>query len=265
MFHIDPYHALRGEMNSETAENENKEIQLSVVVPVFNEIDNVTPLVDEIVAALSGRYAYEIIYVDDGSSDGTQELLVSLESSNPAFRFVCHQKNAGQSAAIATGVAHARGLLIATLDGDGQNDPADIPKLVDALNRGGRERLHNILVVGRRRKRQDTWIRRISSRVANGVRSRMLNDNTPDTGSGLKVFSRQTFLELPKFDHMHRFLPALVIRNGGQVISIEVNHRQRKRGTSKYGIHNRLWVGIVDLIGVMWLQRRAICPEVKDR
>jgi dolichol-phosphate mannosyltransferase len=252
-------------MNSEPAENKNKEIQLSVVVPVFNEIDNVTPLVGEIVAALSDRYAYEIIYVDDGSSDGTPELLASLERSNPAFRFVCHQKNAGQSAAIATGVTHARGLLIATLDGDGQNDPADIPKLVDALNRGGREALHNTLVVGRRRKRRDAWIRRISSRVANGVRSRMLKDNTPDTGSGLKVFSRQTFLDLPRFDHMHRFLPALVIRNRGRVISIEVNHRQRTRGTSKYGIHNRLWVGIVDLVGVMWLQRRAIYPDLKDR
>lgn len=258
-------HALRGEMDAETAQNENNTMQLSVVVPVFNEIDNVTPLIDEIISALSNRYAYEILYVDDGSSDGTPELLASLERTKTAFRFVCHQKNAGQSAAIATGVAHARGTLIATLDGDGQNDPADIPKLVDALNRGGPDRLDNTLVVGRRRKRRDTWVRRISSRLANGVRSRMLGDNTPDTGSGLKVFSRQTFLDLPRFDHMHRFLPALVIRNRGRVISIEVNHRQRKRGTSKYGIHNRLWVGIVDLIGVMWLQRRAICPEVKDR
>jgi dolichol-phosphate mannosyltransferase len=250
-------------MTSETAEYENKEKRLSVVVPVFNEIGNIASLVDEIRTALSGRYAYEIIYVDDGSSDGTFELLQNLEQSNPDFRFVCHRKNAGQSAAIATGVTNARGHLIATLDGDGQNDPADIPKLVEALIKSGKEGLHNTLVVGRRRKRRDSRVRRISSRVANGVRSRMLKDNTPDTGSGLKVFSRQTFMQLPRFDHMHRFLPALVIRNKGQVISIEVNHRQRKRGVSKYGIHNRLWVGIVDLIGVMWLQRRPINPEVK--
>jgi glycosyltransferase involved in cell wall biosynthesis len=254
-------------MNSETTENQvlSSGIQLSVVVPVFNEKENITPLVDEIIAIVEGRYTYEIIYVDDGSTDGTPELLASLAHRHPVFRYVCHQGNAGQSAAIVSGVAHARGQLIVTLDGDGQNDPADIPKLVSVLYRDGQEGRDNTLVVGRRRKRRDTWIRRISSRLANGVRSRLLKDATPDTGSGLKVFSRQTFLNLPRFDHMHRFLPALVMRNKGRVISIEVNHRERRRGTSKYGIHNRLWVGIVDLMGVMWLQRRAICPEIKKR
>lgn len=252
-------------MNSDTAEcrSASNGTQLSVVVPVFNEIDNLIPLVGEIASSLDGRYAYEILFVDDGSMDGTPEQLKSMSKEVPALKCVCHLHNAGQSAATVTGVVHARGAIIVTLDGDGQNDPTDIPKLVDALQQEDPEGRRNTLVVGRRRKRQDTWVRRVSSRLANGVRSRLLKDNTPDTGSGLKVFYRHAFLELPKFDHMHRFLPALFLRNGGQAISIEVNHRERKRGSSKYGIHNRLWVGIVDLLGMMWLQRRAIRPEIK--
>lgn len=241
------------------------QVQISIVVPVYNEKENISPLVDEITNALERRYPYEIVYVDDGSRDGTPDLLMSLTRRNPAMRHICHDGNFGQSAALATGVIHAQGRIIATLDGDGQNDPADIPKLVEVLEQAGGEGMDNILVVGRRRKRRDSWVRRISSRLANGVRSRLLKDNTPDTGSGLKVFSRQTFMELPKFDHMHRFLPALVIRNKGKVISIEVNHRERLLGESKYGISNRLWVGIVDLIGVMWLQRRPICADIKKR
>jgi dolichol-phosphate mannosyltransferase len=241
-------------------------IQLSVVVPVFNEIENVSPLVDEIAFVLEGgRYAYEILFVDDGSTDGTPERLASTVLKMPTLNYVSHQHNCGQSAATVTGVVQARGAIIATLDGDGQNDPSDIPQLVDALQQEDPEGLLRTLVVGRRRKRRDTWVRRISSRLANGVRSSLLKDNTPDTGSGLKVFYRHAFLELPVFDHMHRFLPALFLRNGGRVISIEVNHRERKRGSSKYGIHNRLWVGIVDLMGMMWLQRRTVRPEIKER
>lgn len=249
-------------------QNQAATAELSVIVPVFNEADNIEPLVAEIQEALDGAINYEILYVDDGSNDGTLELLEKLDAKIPCFRFVAHEGNFGQSAAMATGVKSARGALIATLDGDGQNDPADIPKLLDCLEAQGEELNNRTLVVGRRKKRRDTWLKRLSSRIANGVRARMLKDETPDTGSGLKVFPRDLFLELPMFDHMHRFLPALVLRNQGRVISVEVNHRQRTRGKSKYGLHNRLWVGIVDMIGVMWLQRRPLCPsnrESRDR
>jgi dolichol-phosphate mannosyltransferase len=250
---------------AKTDQDGTAQVQISVVVPVYNEKENIPPLVDEITNSLEGRYPYEIVYVDDGSLDGTSDLLMSLTRQIPVMRYIRHDGNFGQSAALATGVIHAQGRIIATLDGDGQNDPADIPKLVQVLEQAGDEGMDNILVVGRRRKRRDSRVRRISSRLANGVRSRLLKDNTPDTGSGLKVFSRQTFMELPKFDHMHRFLPALVIRNRGKVISTEVNHRERLLGESKYGISNRLWVGIVDLLGVMWLQRRPICADIKKR
>lgn len=235
-------------------------VELTVVVPVYNEKENILPLVKEIRKALEGKFAYEILYVDDGSSDGTPQLLDNIAREFPFFRCVCHRRNAGQSAAVATGVRSARGRLIATLDGDGQNDPADIPALMKRLLQARADGARDILVVGHRRKRKDTWLKRLSSRIANGVRSRLLKDDTPDTGSGLKVFARRTFLDLPAFDHMHRFLPALVMRNKGNVLSVQVNHRQRTRGKSKYGLHNRLWVGIVDMIGVMWLQRRPLVP-----
>ncbi len=254
-------------MNQIVAESQNSAaaVMLSVVVPVYNEMENIEPLVAEIRDALDGLIGYEILYVDDGSSDGSLALLEKLTSEIPHFRFVAHDGNFGQSAAMATGVMSARGELIATLDGDGQNDPADIPKLLGCLSMQAGERIDRVLVVGRRKKRRDTWLKRISSRIANGVRSRMLNDDTPDTGSGLKVFARSLFLALPMFDHMHRFLPALVIRNQGKVISVEVNHRLRMLGTSKYGLHNRLWVGIVDMLGVMWLQRRSVRAPIKER
>jgi dolichol-phosphate mannosyltransferase len=240
-------------------------VALSVIIPVFNETENIEPLVEEIRDALDGVLDYEIVYVDDGSSDGSFEKLKMLADRIPSLRFVAHDGNFGQSAAVATGVKAARGDLIATLDGDGQNDPADIPKLVECLKAQGGSGMGNVLVVGRRKKRRDSWLKRISSRIANGVRSRMLNDKTPDTGSGLKVFARSMFLSLPMFDHMHRFLPALVMRNQGRVISVEVNHRLRRQGTSKYGLHNRLWVGIVDMFGVMWLLRRPIRPIIKEK
>jgi dolichol-phosphate mannosyltransferase len=254
-------------MNQLVTENRNETaaVELSVVVPVYNEVENIKPLVAEIQDVLEGMITYEILYVDDGSSDGSFALLEKLTAEIACFRFVAHDGNFGQSTAMATGVKSARGDLIATLDGDGQNDPADIPKLVNRLKAIEGSRMDQVLVVGRRIKRRDTWLKRISSRIANGVRSRMLKDETPDTGSGLKVFSRSLFLALPWFDHMHRFLPALVIRNQGNVISVEVNHRPRKLGISKYGLHNRLWVGIVDMLVVVWLQRRPILPKIKDR
>ena len=236
--------------------------RLSVVVPVKNEQDNVEPLVREIVAALSGTAEFEIIYVNDGSNDQTQAVLDRLKAELPMLRSIRHRASCGQSQAVTTGVRAARYEWIATLDGDGQNDPADIPALLAKLSEP--EQPDNLeLLAGWRTRRNDTCLRRLSSKVANGVRSRMLKDNTPDTGCGLKVFARETFLRLPNFDHIHRFLPALVIRGGGAVVSVPVNHRSRERGTSKYGLHNRLWVGIVDLFGVAWLQRRVRLPQIE--
>ena len=236
---------------------------LSVVVPVHNEVENIEPLIAEIMATLEGVERYEIIYINDCSRDSTLERLTSLDQKFEVLRVLTHQKQSGQSAAIRTGVKAARGDLIATLDGDGQNDPADIPKLLKAY----REQAvadARILIAGFRARRQDSFIKRLSSKIANGIRSSLLGDAIPDTGCGLKIFRREDFLDLPSFDHMHRFLPALMIRNGGQVISVEVSHRPREHGKSKYGTLDRLWVGIMDLIGVMWLKRRPINPSVNS-
>ena len=222
--------------------------EVSVVVPVCNEVENVGPLAREIAAALEGRI-FEAIFVDDGSTDGTADALRALQGEIPGLRLLRHSFRAGQSAAVCTGVRHARAPWIATLDGDGQNDPADIPALL-----AERERAE--LVMGNRVERRDTWLRHAQSRVANGVRGRLLGDGTPDTGCGIKVMHRETFMDLPRFDHMHRFLPALFLRAGKRVVSVPVKHRPRERGTSKYGLFDRLWVGIVDIFGVMWLRRR---------
>lgn len=236
---------------------------LSVVVPVKNEAANIEPLIREIQAATEKLTAYEIIYVDDGSNDATLVELKRMAASVPQLRILRHRESCGQSTAITTGVLAASHGWIATLDGDGQNDPADIPKLLQRLRAtSSNENLH--MLAGWRANRRDTWLRRFSSKVANGVRSSLLHDATPDTGCGLKVFSREAFLRLPYFDHMHRFLPALVQRQGGRVESVVVNHRPRERGTSKYGLHNRLWVGIVDLFGVGWLMRRAKRPDIQS-
>jgi dolichol-phosphate mannosyltransferase len=236
-------------------------LDVSVVIPVCNEQDNVRPLAREIHAALEGRYRYETIFVDDGSTDGTADAVrAARRDGMPEIRLVRHALRSGQSAAVATGVREARAPWIATLDGDGQNDPADIPSLLEAARTAASPRLR--LVMGNRTTRRDTWLRRLSSRVANGVRRWMLKDGTPDTGCGIKVFDRAVFMDMPRFNHMHRFMPALFQREGFEVVSVPVNHRERTRGTSKYGLHNRLWVGIVDLFGVMWLIRRA-SPRVR--
>ena len=231
--------------------------RLSVVVPVRNEADNIRPLIEEIRAALTGVVDYEIVYVNDGSTDGTALHLKEMQRECPQLRVIRHALSCGQSTAVLSGVKAARGDWIATLDGDGQNDPADIPKLLAALDEG-------VELVGgnRRQKRRDSLIKRVSSVVANSVRSRLLHDSTPDTGCGLKLIRRDVFLDLPYFDHMHRFLPALVIRHGGRVASVAVNHRPRERGRSNYGTLDRLVVGVIDLFGVMWLQRRAKRPQV---
>lgn len=236
---------------------------LSVVVPVHNEADNVAPLWEEIQAALADAGTFEGIFVDDGSNDATLEILGSLAARSPNLRILHHRRCCGQSAALASGIRAARGAVIATLDGDGQNDPADIPRLLDEWRQRGSTDL-GVLVTGHRRRRKDSGWRKFSSRVANAVRGRLLRDNTPDTGCGLKVFSRELFLKMPYFDHMHRFLPALARRAGCPVLSVEVGHRPRLRGQSKYGTWQRLWVGIWDLLGVMWLQTRASLPEVAE-
>ena len=236
--------------------------ELAVVVPVHDEAENIGPLVDEIVTALDGRVDYEIVYVDDGSDDDTPRRLRDIAARGPRLRHVRHQRRAGQSAAIATGVRRARAPVIATLDGDGQNDPGDILRLLSILEDSGER--HRLMVVGRRAKRQDSWLKRAASRVANAVRARLLKDGTPDTGCGLKVFERAAFLEMPAFDHMHRFLPALMVRQGGRVVSVPVNHRARTHGVSSYGVWDRLWIGIADLAGVMWLQRRGSAPIIAD-
>jgi dolichol-phosphate mannosyltransferase len=228
--------------------------ELSVVVPVCNEAENVEPLAREIHAALNSR-DYEMIFIDDGSTDATAAILQRLKAELPALRVLRHSFRSGQSAAVASGVRAARAAWIATLDGDGQNDPADIPRLIaardDNANRGVQ-----LFMGNRKASRKDTAFRRLQSSIANGVRSSLLGDGTPDTGCGIKLFSRELFLDLPRFDHMHRFLPALFMRHGARVVSVPVSHRARTRGTSKYGMLNRLWVGIVDIAGVMWLRRR---------
>ena len=230
--------------------------EVSVVIPVCNEDENVLPLAREIHAALAGRYTFETIFVDDGSTDATAQAVLGARAVGmPEVRLLRHAVRSGQSAAVATGVRHARAPWVATLDGDGQNDPADIPKLLAAVVGNPNRKLR--LVMGNRSTRRDTWLRRLSSRIANGVRGSLLNDGTPDTGCGIKVFDRAVFLDVPRFNHMHRFMPALFQREGCDVVSVPVNHRSRTRGKSKYGLHNRLWVGIVDLFGVMWLIRRA--------
>lgn len=239
-------------------------MNLSVVIPVCNESDNVGPLAREIQAALRGRVSFEIIFVDDGSTDDTAAAVCAARDAGiPEIRLLQHSRRSGQSAAVCTGVRAARADWVATLDGDGQNDPADIPVLLDALQRG-EESLR--LIMGNRTTRRDTWLRRMSSRVANAVRGGLLRDGTPDTGCGIKLMHRATFLELPRFNHMHRFLPALYQRAGAKVISVPVRHRPRTKGTSKYGLHNRLWVGIVDLFGVRWLIVRNPPPvQISER
>jgi len=224
------------------------------VVPVCNEAENVEPLAREIDAALNNR-SYEMIFVDDGSTDDTAAILKKLKSSLPALRVLSHSFRSGQSAAVASGVRAARAPWVATLDGDGQNDPADIPKLI-ATRDAPEGRGVQLFMGNRKASRKDTAFRKLQSSVANGVRSSLLGDGTPDTGCGIKLFSREVFMDLPRFDHMHRFLPALFQRHGARVISVPVSHRSRTRGTSKYGMLNRLWVGVVDIGGVMWLRRR---------
>lgn len=235
--------------------------ELSVVVPVHNERDNILPLLGEIASALRGVLDFEIVYVDDLSGDDTLAVLNAAKPQFPELRILRHLSQCGQSTAVRNGIKAARGAWIATLDGDGQNDPADIPKLLQT-----RSQTNPMvkLFAGWRVNRRDSVIKRFSSKFANSVRSRLLKDATPDTGCGIKLFERALFLDLPYFDHMHRYLPALVQRAGYQVQSVPVNHRPRTQGQSKYGIGNRLWVGITDLRGVSWLIKRSKRTAVEE-
>src|SRR6516225_2618528 len=235
---------------------------VSVVVPVRNEAGNVAPLVAEIAAALGDGAAFEIVYVNDGSVDNTQAQLFELMNTRPWLRQIKHDSSCGQSAAIRSGVAHARAPVVVTLDGDGQNDPAFIPQLVRALAAGA-PRLG--LVSGQRTARKATSFKKLQSRLANAVRGAVLRDGTRDTGCGLKAFPRDVFLALPYFDGLHRFLPALVRREGYDIGYVEVVDRLRRTGMSNYGMWDRLWIGILDLAGVWWLiRRRKRVPQASE-
>ncbi len=233
---------------------------ISVVVPVFDEAGAAPALAREIAQAFKGR-AYELIFVDDASRDGTRAALKALSTEIPQMRVLAHRRNSGQSRSIRSGILAARGAVIVTLDGDGQNDPADAPGLVDALLGGPPELA---LVGGERVKRQDSQAKKIASKIGNGVRKRLLNDTANDTGCGLKAFRREAFLRLPYFDHIHRYLPALMQREGYQTAFRPVGHRHRQTGQSKYTNLGRLWASLSDLLGVIWLQARARNPGGVD-
>ncbi len=226
---------------------------VSIVVPVRNEAENIAPLIAEIGAALDARWAYEIIYVNDGSTDATTERLAAIMKQHGNLRQINHAVSSGQSAAVRSGVRAARGTIVATLDGDGQNNPAFLPDLIAAIENGS-ERVG--LAAGQRVGRKDTGFKKIQSRIANGVRNAILRDGTRDTGCGLKAFRREVFLMMPYFDGLHRFLPALVRREGYEIAYVDVTDRPRRSGVSNYGFFDRLWIGIMDLVGVWWLIRR---------
>lgn len=235
---------------------------VSVVVPVRNEAGNIAPLVAEIAAALDGQWRFEVVYVNDGSSDGTEAELKRLMGLHPFLRRVRHKQSCGQSCAVRSGVAATRAPLVVTLDGDGQNDPAFIPAMVRALE-GGAPRVG--LIAGQRKGRKASGFKKLQSRIANAVRGAVLRDGTRDTGCGLKAFRRDVFMSLPYFDGLHRFLPALVRREGYTIGYVDVVDRPRGAGVSNYGMWDRLWVGIMDLAGVWWLiRRKKRIPEISE-
>jgi dolichol-phosphate mannosyltransferase len=240
-------------MSSDLSASEAAVVDVSIVVPVRNEQGNVAPLIAEIAAALDGRWPFEIIYVNDGSTDATPLRLAELMQSRGNLRRIDHAASCGQSAAVRTGVRQARGAIVATLDGDGQNNPAFLPNLIAAIESGG----HGVgLAAGQRVGRKDTGFKKMQSKIANAVRNAILKDGTRDTGCGMKAFRRDVFLSMPYFDGLHRFLPALVRREGFDIAYVDVIDRPRHSGVSNYGFFDRLWIGIMDLAGVWWLIRR---------
>lgn len=241
--------------------NKGNDIVFSVVIPVHNEAGNIASLLREVRKVLADVGEHEVVCVNDGSSDGTMAELLAVAEDIPRLRILAHEGRCGQSAALRTGVNAARGAWIVTIDGDGQDDPASIPDLINALPHSGAT---SVMVCGHRVSRQDDFSRRLSSLLARAGRAILLGDSTPDAGCGLKIFSRKAFQELPFFDHMHRFLPALMRGSGAVVLSVPVKHRPRAHGDSHYGVGNRLWTTIADLFGVMWLQRRMRLPKAKE-
>lgn len=236
---------------------------ISVIIPAYNEQENLETLINGISQALGDVNDLEIMIVDDCSTDNTQEKCATLKPSYPGLTYLRHTKNSGQSASVLTGVKHARFELIATLDGDGQNPPSEIRKLMEAYQQYS-DNKSKALFAGHRQGRQDPWIKLISSKIANHIRRKLLRDDCPDTGCGLKLFHKTTFLELPHFNHMHRFLPALFKRNGYNVVNVPILHAPRQFGVSKYNTLGRLRVGIVDLFGVAWLARRPCNPSIEE-
>ena len=226
---------------------------VSIVVPVRNEAENIVPLIEEIAAALDGRWVYEIVYVNDGSTDATADRLATAMKQRPNLRQLRHAASGGQSAAVRSGVRAAHGAIVATLDGDGQNNPAFLPELIAAVENGG---ARVGLAAGQRVGRKDTGFKKFQSRAANAIRNAILHDGTRDTGCGLKAFRREMFLMMPYFDGLHRFLPALMRREGYEIAYVDVVDRPRRSGVSNYGFFDRLWIGIMDLAGVWWLIRR---------
>ncbi|MFH1156701.1 MAG: glycosyltransferase family 2 protein [Pseudomonadota bacterium] len=243
--------------------NNSPSPELSVVVPFFNEEDCLVPVVRELLAVMNRDFpkSWELLLVDDGSSDRTPELLDGFSDQDPQIRAVHLMPNSGQSAAMEAGFSLARGRFIAVLDGDGQNDPADILLLLKAIEKTGVD-----MMCGIRRNRADSLVRKVSSRIANRIRSAILKDNITDVGCSIRVFRRQCLMKVPFFRNAHRFFPALMIRAGYTVDEMPVNHRPRIQGTSKYGlgINSRLWVGIADLAGVYWLTRRKLIYEIRE-
>lgn len=249
---------------TEIPRGRSRDPSISIVIAVMDEELAIGRLVREISAVLGPDPMYEIVIVDDGSSDHTVTILQALTRDEPRLSILQHRRNHGQSAAIRTGVRAALGDLVVTLDGDGQNDPADIPRMLQAYERLSRDARVRLLT-GRRARRQDNFAKRFGSRFANAIRGWVLHDGSRDSACGLKVIDREVFLGLPYFNHMHRFLPALVQREGFEVAAIDVNHRPRDTGASKYGTWDRLTAGVVDLAGVAWLQTRRATPELVDQ
>ena len=241
--------------------NDRHDLDLSIVIPLKNEAQNVVPLRDEINAVMRPLpYAWECIWIDDGSADSTLDKIQQFNQQDAHHQYVALAQNYGQSAALYAGFCRARGKVLATLDGDGQNDPADIPNLVELLNKENCD-----IVNGVRRNRQDSLIRKISSRVANGYRNWLTREAVTDVGCALRVFRHDCIQNLTPFNGFHRFLPTLIrIYGCSKMAEMPVNHRPRKFGQTSYGIHNRLWVGIMDTFAVRWMQKRVVVPAIKS-